>query len=80
MTGENGFVRDFFRFFLGELGAQGAEAVEFLGGTAILALGLGLIAQEENSSVGLPNARGSMATWGKRLVGSGSGLESAKKG
>ena len=53
MTGENGFVRDFFRFFLFELGAQGAETVEFLDGAAVLALGLGLVAQEQGPGVGL---------------------------
>jgi hypothetical protein len=53
LTGGNGFVRDFFRFFLFELGTQGAEAVEFLGSTAIQALGLGLVAQEQSPGVGL---------------------------
>ena len=36
---ENGFVR--------EIAAEGFEAVEFLDGAAVLALGLGLIAEEK---------------------------------
>jgi len=53
LSGENGFVRDFFRFFFFELGAQGTETVEFLDGAAVEALGLGLVAQEESPGVGL---------------------------
>jgi hypothetical protein len=41
-----GFVWHFF--------AEGLEAVEFLDGAAVLALGVGLIAQEESEAVGLP--------------------------
>jgi hypothetical protein len=60
LSGGNGFVWNFFHFFHSffffffELGAQGAETVEFLEGAAVLALGLGLVAQEQSPSVGLP--------------------------
>jgi hypothetical protein len=53
LTGGNGFVRDFFCFFFFEVGAQGAEPVEFLDGAAVLALGLGLVAEEKGPGVGL---------------------------
>ena len=42
----NGFVRQF--------AAEGLEAVEFLDGAAVEALGLGLVAEEEGPTVGLP--------------------------
>ena len=47
MRREIGFVWYFFYFlyfFLFQFGAQGAEAVEFLNGAAVEALGLGLVA------------------------------------
>ena len=42
MRGENGFVRNFCEF-----GAKGFEAVEILDGAAVVAFGLGLVAEEE---------------------------------
>src|ERR1022692_2354084 len=47
-----GFVWCFFHFGFLELGAQGAEAFELLDGAAVVALGLGLIAEEEGPGVG----------------------------
>ena len=52
-----GFVRYFLCFlcfFLFQFRAQGAEAVEFLDGAAVVALGLGLVTEEEEPGVGLP--------------------------
>ena len=48
-----GFVWYFFYLLLFQFGAQGAEAFEFLDCAAVLAFGLGLIAQEESPCVGL---------------------------
>src|ERR1035438_4398137 len=42
-----GFVWYFFYLLFFKFGAEGAEAFEFFDGTAVVALGLGLIAQEE---------------------------------
>src|ERR1022692_170975 len=49
----NGFVRYFFYFLFFQLGAQGAETVQFLNGAAVQALGLSLIAQEKEPGVRL---------------------------
>ena len=46
-----GFVWYFFQFV--RFGAEGAEALEVLDGAAVLALGLGLVAQKEFPGVGL---------------------------
>jgi len=54
LRGRIGFVRYFLPIgFLLEFRAQGAETLEFLDGAAIVALGLGLVAQKEGKGMRL---------------------------
>jgi len=53
----SGVLRNEAIFLVGELGAEGFQALEFGDGSLVVALGLGLVAKEERKRVG-PSGNG----------------------